>query len=275
MCSSPIAVGPDGYKSMVRCGRCLPCRVRRKQSWVGRLVLERLEHVAARFVTLTYADQLQQASALQPAHAKLFLDLYRYHYGPFRYFLVGEYGEKSGHAHWHAIIFGHPQEFGTGLRNGGHWHNNKAWDRGYSFDGAVTLQSIGYVAKYTTKEMARGRRSITRMSLKPGLGFNAIGRLARSYGRAALERPIEAWPASLQVGGARYPLTDGALRHFQSEFSKAGGLPPASISPEDRHTVTMEALADWGTLLSTQRDANNQYWNRVYRDGLTPKLGSI
>ena len=116
-CICPIEVKHDGLSSLVRCGRCRYCRVRRKQQWLGRILLERRSHTAARFLTLTYAED---PGILDVSDLQKFLKRYRDHYGECRYFAVGEYGERNGRGHWHLLIFGH----GPVVR--GHWKDNKA-----------------------------------------------------------------------------------------------------------------------------------------------------
>lgn len=239
-CQSPILVG-DELKSVVRCGRCMPCKIRRKQSWVGRLILERADHVSARFLTLTYAKEEDQQSPLVYEHVQLFLKRYRYYYGPFRFYAVGEYGDKSGNAHWHLIIFGHEQQAQ------GHLLDFKPWPYGFAFDGSVTVHSIGYVAKYATKQLPSGRRPVSEMSRRPGIGLGRIAKLAVSLAAGLHGERLGSWPGRLSIAGKRYPLSEGGLECFKTAFLDAGGFAPLSLTPEDRHTVAMEAWADLGS----------------------------
>lgn len=234
-----------GLMSQVHCGRCRYCRIRRKQAWVGRLMLESLDHEWARFLTLTYAED---PGVLDTADLRDFLKRYRYHYGPCRFFAVGEYGEKNKRGHWHLIIFGHPPE----VR--GHWLNNKAWDAGYSFDGTVTKDSIGYVAGYTLKFSGdRDKPNICRQSLKPGIGFKRIGMMAMLASREGLET----WPTEYRMGGRRFPLTDGALTHFQKVYSESGGCPPSLIAtPEQRDETVRIIRSDLGTRIRAEKRAS-------------------
>lgn len=86
------------------------------------------------------------------------------------YFACGEYGydenqpTKLGRPHFHALIFGHqfPDIEPVGLsHNGSQRYKSQTlaqiWGMGNIDVGDVTLQSAGYVARYTTKKQSGGR----------------------------------------------------------------------------------------------------------------------
>lgn len=236
-CEAPIEVRhPDtGLLSQVRCGQCLGCRIRRKQSWVGRLRLEHLCHLYSRFITLTYAED---PGILDYGDFQLFMKRYREHYGPCRFFAVGEYGEKNKRGHWHVVVFGHAPE------RRGHWKDNLAWSHGYSYDGNVTPASIGYVAGYVLKGGDdREHRPLTRCSLRPGIGFDRI----RAMARAAVPVGLSSWPRSYRIGGRWYPLCDGGLAAFKVEYLESGGVPFSDRSPITRDLAARASWLDWGT----------------------------
>lgn len=242
MCVCPLYLKSEGMARMVSCGQCRECRLRRKAAWVGRLRLELKDHAYARFLTLTYSTD---PGILDVKDLADFLKRYRYHYGPCRFFGVGEYGSKGGRGHWHLIVYGHAPE------TVGHWKNNKAWDAGYSFDGTVTVQSIGYVGGYVLKDVDRLKKAVCRQSLKPGLGFRQIDQMAL----AALKTPLEVYPTSYLVGGKRYPLCAGGLARFQSTYLESGGVPPIKNSPESLHLAAVAQISDWGTRISQEKRA--------------------
>lgn len=238
-CIYPLELkDPDtGYWRQVRCGQCRACRRRRKQSWVGRLRLEAMRHSGSRFITLTYA---QDPGILDYSDFQGFMKRYRERYGPCRFFACGEYGEKGGRGHWHALIFGHSQEVK------GHW-KCAAWGKGFAFDGSVTPASIGYVASYVMKGgNGDERRPLTRCSLRPGIGFPAIRAMAQQAARMGLQ----AWPRSYSIGGRWYPLCDGGLAAFQTEYSEAGGTPIKESSSLMAAFETRLAWLDQGTRAS-------------------------
>lgn len=256
-CSNTQRIKNGDLTVLVRCGKCTSCRIRNKQAWVGRLRLEKMDHFSGRFITLTYAEEAKQNAPLDYQDFQLFLKRYRYYHGPYRYFAVGEYGSKTGHAHWHALIFGHQQLFN------GHWPDNKSWQHGYSFDGSITLESIGYVANYALKATVRSLPNITRMSLLPGIGFNRIEKLGQEL---AFQHPdsISNYPTAFRIGNNTYPLCDGARRHFIKSYLEAGGLPLADETPERRHVVALSDLADLGTRLQSERNIDNRHRGRSY-----------
>lgn len=250
-CSAPIEVRhPDtGLLSQVRCGQCLGCRIRRKQAWVGRLRLEHLCHLHSRFITLTYRED---PGVLRYVDFQLFMKRYRESYGPCRFFAIGEYGDKNRRGHWHALIFGHAQEWR------GHWKDNTAWSAGFSYDGNVTVQSIGYVAGYVLKQGDdNAHKPITRCSLRPGIGFSRI----RSMAVRAAEIGITGWPSSYRIGGRYYPLCDGGLAAFKTEYLESGGKPLGEFSPVARDLVARASWLDWGTRFE-QKEASFVQWKR-------------
>lgn len=259
MCLCPIKVVHGDLICMVRCGQCKACRIRAKQCWVGRLRLEALDHGAnSRFLTLTYRKE-ERPEELPLGHLRDFMKRYRYYYGSCRFFAVGEYGEEFGGAHWHVIIFGHaPIEAARLSKKGAHWHDNKAWEFGFTQDGSVTAQSIGYVAGYTLKGLAVGERQpICRQSLKPGIGFRRIAAL----GEASASIPLERWPTHVSVGGRKYPMSDGALARFQLSYLESGGVPPVSQTPDALDLSARCIIGDLGTRIEASR-RRNLMWER-------------
>lgn len=254
-CLSPITVKHGDLVARVRCGQCRACRLVRQSSWVGRMTLERLDHKDARFLTLTFADAPDRVEVDQ---LQGFMKRYRHHFGPCRFFGVGEYGGKSNRPHWHVVIFGHPPAR-IGLISGPDWKFSypcdekmlMAWPYGGVSDGTAERKSFRYVAGYTMKPSVPGYPSIVRMSLKPGIGYARIERLAQ----AAAKFPIEVWPDSFNIAGYRYPLCDGGLVMFKRAFLNAGGQPPVELTPEERHIKALAELGSMGTRIEQGRRA--------------------
>lgn len=85
----------------------------------------------------------------------------RFGYAKLRFFHAGEYGEKKGRPHYHAILFG------TDLRDGAYevdtsdrgdvtWRSpllDSVWEFGLNRVGDVTFESCAYVARYVTKKV--------------------------------------------------------------------------------------------------------------------------
>lgn len=231
MCISPIHLkDPQGYYFTTSCGQCRQCRLRRKLSWVGRLKLESQCHHTARFLTLTY-NKSSDPGILPPEHIRDFLKRYRYHYGPMRYFVVGEYGDKNARPHWHCVIFGHP----PADPNNPKWLDNQAWDLGFSDDRPVIQGCFEYVASYMLKNGDDKQfRPVIRQSLKPGIGFQRIIEMAK-----ASPKNLTGWPTSYYIGSKKYPLCAGGLARFQTTYLEEGGIPPFQPSPITRHYTSV------------------------------------
>lgn len=177
-CKSPYRAGlVEGG-----CGQCLPCRINRQRLWTIRLVLEAGQHPVSHFVTLTYdADFLPSDGSVSVREAQLFLKRLRKAAGSFRYFLVGEYGERSWRPHYHALLFG--------VRDVGCVRS--AWQKGFVHCSGVGPESAAYVAGYCLKgaQSAKGMRwhgrslspEFALMSRRPGIGASAAAQLVSFY----------------------------------------------------------------------------------------------
>lgn len=194
-CKSPSSVG----MWFVPCGKCVPCLIMKRKLWASRIELEATCHDQAAFITLTYEDsQLPAGSSLEPAHLKAWLKRIRERSEPLRlrYFACGEYGERSNRPHYHAILFGYR---GCTCGAESQWRRKQiscrdcnllreTWGHGYILSGPFTRGAAGYVARYVTKKMTakddprlEGRSpEFARMSLKPGIGALAVGRIAET-----------------------------------------------------------------------------------------------
>lgn len=148
------------------------------------------------FITWTYDDEhlprygSLQYSDMQKCNRKL-----RKAFGPFRFFVAGEYGDSHGRCHWHSINFGlniSDLEVVKTVGDRPIYRSKlleKCWSNGNVFIGTVTPQSVRYCASYTLKkingaladqhyrrvdretgELVYLQPEMARMSLKPGLG---------------------------------------------------------------------------------------------------------
>lgn len=166
----------------VSCGRCFGCR----QGYASMMAM-RCMHEAkttpggvlnCSFVTLTYDDaHLPAAASLSVSDCQAFMKALRQHYNPprrsdesdaawrarfvrIRYFLGGEYGERKGRPHYHALLFGvrFPDLKACGRGKDGSTRYRSAtlegvWGRGACEVGTVTQASCGYVARYCLKKV--------------------------------------------------------------------------------------------------------------------------
>lgn len=149
------------------------------------------------YLTLTYNDQnLPPRGNLDYKAFQDFMRRYRKHTGPnrVRFYMCGEYGEKTFRPHYHACIFGHDfddKQYYATNKNGDKLFTSptleKLWPYGFSTIGAVTFESAAYVARYVVQKItghnakfhyARKddageyslRPEFNKMSLKPGIG---------------------------------------------------------------------------------------------------------
>lgn len=188
------------------CGQCLPCRIKKRRMLVHTLSLEHRLHGDASFLTLTHDPKLTKTrhnnnihpeGHLVPKHLTDFIKRLRRNFtsNPIRYFAVGEYGERSQHPHYHAILFGYPTCTGSmctqkrPIRCEACQIAHDAWSAGNILNGDVTKDSLSYVASYVTKgltqsnefteKILKGRPpEFTRRSLRPGLGAGAAQKIA-------------------------------------------------------------------------------------------------
>lgn len=134
------------------CGRCPPCKKRRVDGWVFRLMEEDKVSTSAHFVTLTYAPQFVPISANgfmtldKLAFPNYMKRLRKLTTNKLKYYACGEYGSKNKRPHYHAIVFNVPDEemfYDAWKLDGVHL--------GQVFVGNVTGNSVAYTMKYIDK----------------------------------------------------------------------------------------------------------------------------
>lgn len=159
----------------VPCGHCIGCRLDKSREWADRMMLELDHSKTAVFVTLTYDDLHVPVSmynddgvpffTLDKRDVQLFLKrLRKYFYGKsIRYYLAGEYGDKTNRPHYHAILFGLDL---SDFRDRVHFGSNpfgqpyytsstleRLWSNGFVSLAPVSWQTCAYVARYVTKKL--------------------------------------------------------------------------------------------------------------------------
>lgn len=148
MCDLPVTIRKGVH---VPCGKCGSCIQAKRLDWAVRLYYEALEAVQMAFITFTYEEKnLSYAdcdqAVLNYADLRNFWKSARKAGFNFRYFGVGEYGEKGGRPHFHALVF-------TGV-NDIDWNVFcNIWRFGFTHIGEVTNASIMYVTKDMLKEV--------------------------------------------------------------------------------------------------------------------------
>lgn len=149
------------------CGHCPYCRYRMSRTWVLRLKLEAKRWQRTCFLTLTYNDSsIHSDKSLHPEHLTGFWKRLRYYvtqkYGTsynIKYFSCGEYGDKFGRPHYHAIIYGLDETDNDIIL--------KAWQYGFIYNGKLTESSIKYVAGYALKKLGKDKLRFMRSKKYP------------------------------------------------------------------------------------------------------------
>lgn len=177
-CTNPVLIrnpkavlgDPLSFGLWVPCGKCVSCRMARAREWSTRMLHELSYWDDAGFWTLTYADEylpfrsarsqavffnepdevvrrefFARESSIEKRDLQLFFKRLRKALGErkIRYYACGEYGEKHGRAHYHAIIFGLGPADEPLVRS--------CWTFGDVHCGSVTYDSCRYVADYVGK----------------------------------------------------------------------------------------------------------------------------
>ncbi len=159
-------------KVTIPCGKCVACRVNNAASWATRCSHE-AEYVSEGcFVTLTYnPENCPRDYQLVKSDFQKFMKRLRFHVGASvirAFFAVGEYGEKFGRPHYHAVILGwSPKDlvFHSYSYSGYPIYTSKTleqiWGKGFCPVGTMTSASAAYVARYSKKVSApnHGKRT--------------------------------------------------------------------------------------------------------------------
>lgn len=192
----------DAQLMRLPCGTCVGCQMSRGREWAFRCELEFNEHQETCWTTLTYNDD-HLPPTLRKRHLSGFLKRLRARLHPqrVRFFASGEYGERGGRPHYHAILFGmsdSPEIQG-------------AWPYGhvktFPLSKALIAYTAGYVSKKvglreleeerldpTTGELYQHQPPFILMSRRPGIGHQARDTFANS------------WRKQTQYNGATIPV---------------------------------------------------------------------
>lgn len=172
------------------CGKCFGCRKERAMLWTLRIMHEASLQDNNAFITLTYDDThlpYGVEPTLDKRDVQLFVKRARKDF-TFRYFAVGEYGERTARPHYHLITFGWLPAF-TAQVTARTWSSSELethWKAGNSTVGQVTPASAAYVAGYVQKKLDApeyvGRAPV--FSLKSqGLGKGWLEKYSRDLNR--------------------------------------------------------------------------------------------
>lgn len=187
MCTRPLTAfeNPDGGRPIfgwvgesnglpriqLPCGKCPECQKDYYTQWATRGSRELARWDSSVFITLTYDDEhLPGDMSLNKKHIQDFIKRVKRYFNssaenPIRQTYCGEYGEKNGRPHYHAILYN--CDFADKKRHyksdGGHQVFtseilSRLWDSGHAEFGYATPGSIAYVYKYILKKKTRSEK---------------------------------------------------------------------------------------------------------------------
>ena len=290
LCAKPASVVTStGSTQLVGCGDCENCRVNKKRAWVARILLEG-RHAERSFrevswTTMTYAeDSIPMATrgtdgeplrTLRPLDYQLVFKRMRKLVGSFRFFLVGEYGDRTWRPHYHALIFG-PKSVDVERALQVTWEaqfghtRTRPWCTGETATGDFRLARARYLAGYVTKKMTQvdhrslGERhpEFPRMSRNPGIGCTrTLLELMTTNGASQYIADTGDIPATVRLYGKQWPLARTVRDWVRGELGiptrKADRL--VGLDPE-AHRPPVPTAADYA-----RAQAQNEKLKRRYR----------
>lgn len=227
------------------CGQCMACRINKRRDWVSRMMLEAAGSGPSFFITLTYriAQIVEDGSlTLDKKHVQDWFKRLRklYPARAVRYFLVGEYGEKTQRPHYHAILF-----FSKECKNVDFSIEQnllKSWTIGNIHLGDVTPESIQYCFGYVLKRLNKREIEKNGDLRKPefaiysrGLGGNAMPELLGAVHPDA--DGVLVIPSEYRVMGKMHPLP----RYLKKKFKEKGyKIRPTSREALDEKMQTLQ-----------------------------------
>lgn len=179
----------SGVKLSLPCGQCIGCRLARSLQWGIRCMHEKQMHDMSSFVTLTYDDDfLPEGGTLVKSDVQKFLKRLRERLKVkgIRYYMCGEYGERTNRPHYHILFFNLDfldKKFYKTAKAGEKLYTSELlreiWPFGHNVIGDVTLESCCYVARYIVGKVLGDKADdwymgrlpeYTDMSRRPGIG---------------------------------------------------------------------------------------------------------
>ena len=225
----------------------MPCRINRKRQWTHRIMLEAMLHPGNSFITLTYSEKTLPLNSsglpiLIPKDLQDWLKRLRKEIAPLviRFYAVGEYGDVSQRPHYHLALFNWPVcSRGRTFYSFSRFYDgaprccdncrilHDTWGKGRIDCGTLEVSSAQYIAGYVTKKMTSkddGRLNgrppeFARMSRRPGIGADAMLKVAETFSHFNLEDVQSDVPSALRHGSRLLPLD----RYLRRKLRKALG----------------------------------------------------
>lgn len=233
LCKHPFIRDPQGAlrwsKSMTPeerlagtpfpCGVCIGCRVNNARVWAHRIMLESYMHERSAFLTLTFdEDHIPDNLSVEKEFAQRFIKRLRVNFVrytsmkdyKFRYYIVGEYGDRSMRPHYHLAWFG------SDFKN---FYDldclKRAWPFGFYSVSGIGLQSARYLAGYIVKRFTKagdprlkGRGpEFSLMSRRPGLGVTFVNEVIAEFSKRRKDGTYyDSLINRFRIGGKSMPL---------------------------------------------------------------------
>lgn len=223
------------------CGQCLACRINKQRQWSARIQMEATTSPAS-FVTLTFSEDNRPGEVRKKDIQNFCKELRRKSNQRFRYFAVGEYGDKHDREHYHLCIFNYITQIEYDSE--GHFHDKhiqSAWGKGFTTISDMTPQRASYIAGYTVKKMTDkdderldGRNpEFALMSRMPGVGFDAFLKYCTShaYTKYVSEHPDPEIPRTIRINKKLWPVNYTCRKYAH----KHTGIPLTSKVPKQEH----------------------------------------
>lgn len=212
------------------------CLKRKRRHWLGRLAAEYHRCDAARFVTLTYDDELANQGKSKKTNCETGLYLPTEHMKQYfrqrrklyklRHFTVGEYGDKTGRPHWHSLQFYYGAIPDDVLDFSTHCYG---WTRGNSQ--YELPKSIAASASYVYDYIDKGGKAL---KPSPGMGLQYLLNFAEMQARHR-RRLATDFGIKYHVPGARKPGGGNWFYYIASGHHYAPILAEHYLSTWERH----------------------------------------
>lgn len=246
-CKYPFEARINGQPVIGRCGKCLPCAIRRRSCWELRVQLEARQSLSASFWTLTL-DECSIMAASEACRVKTqqrFFDALRKSEArkgnpyPIRYFGCLEYGGQFGRPHWHLLLFNlqsafiHPESYRPGYPRTK--HHISQWPHGHidvaEFNPATINYVCGYIIGSHDTKTEPSRKVAT---IQPAIGYYGVKRVALDHAKkhSIISAPLEYF----EIGNRKYPMDKWTKNTFLSEYIRAGGIYRPAETARQRYT---------------------------------------
>lgn len=220
----------------IDCGRCEGCRSRQRQDWGVRIYHESKEYDRTSFVTLTYDDEHCPEKISRKEIQWFIKRLRKEWHRPIRYFVTGEYGEKYGRPHYHAIIFNEDFLGGADHVSDRMYINGKLqdiWGLGQVQIAPFSIETAMYTAGYTAKKIGSSD-TFSLMSRKPPIGKRWVEKYAENIRRNA----------NVVVEGREYSIPKVYMNWLKGEqaFNELRDKLAEKVEPKNDRTLKARGI---------------------------------